>query len=193
MAHVILATERLYVRPWQEGDLEPLYAIFSDPRVVRFTEGRPWSREQVLELVRWGIDNRVGYEPGFFNCPLVLRDGARVIGRVGINPLWDGAGHTDPNEPELEWTIAAQHWGRGLATEVGRAMIAYGFDVTGFDHMIAFAHPEHAASLRVMEKIGMRRDRQAAFRGEEWTFYRIERQQWVVTQGRGAADLPECG
>ena len=170
-----LQTERLYLRPWRESDFEALRPIFTDPRVVRYTDGSPWTDDKLRGLVRWGMEHRSGTVPGFFNCPLIYREGDVVIGRAGINPLWYGPGNADQNEPETEWTLAAETWGKGLATEIGKAMIVYGFETAGFDHLIALAHPENAASLRVMQKIGMRYWKTEAFRGEEAVFYRLER------------------
>ncbi|MGB3717090.1 MAG: GNAT family N-acetyltransferase, partial [Candidatus Promineifilaceae bacterium] len=104
--YIIIESKRLYVRPWREEDLEPLGLIFKDPEVVRYTgDGRPWTVDQVSRLVRWGIDDEIGHEPGFFNCPLIYRPGGHrqadiVIGRVGINPLGDEAGGVDESTPE---------------------------------------------------------------------------------------------
>lgn len=173
---IVLETERLYVRPWRESDLDPIRRLFTDPEAVRYLgDGKPWSEEQIAELVRWNMDHRSGWEPGFFNCPLVLREGDEVIGRVGINPLWVEPGHVDYSEPELEWDLIRDCWGQGLATEAGRALLDYGFNVAGFDHLIAFAVPENKASLRVMEKIGMQYWRTDFFRNKTFTFYRLER------------------
>ena len=173
---IVLETERLYVRPWRESDVDPMRALFTDPEAVRYLlDGKPWSEEQIAELVRFNIDQRSGWEPGLFNCPLVLRDGDVVVGRVGINPLWDEHGNVDYGEPELEWDLIRSYWGRGLATEAGRALLDYGFNVAGFDHLIAFAVPENKASLRVMEKIGMHYWKTAPFRNKIFTFYRLER------------------
>jgi RimJ/RimL family protein N-acetyltransferase len=58
---------------------------------------------------------------------------------------------------------------------LGRALIAYGFDVAGFDHMIAFTSPENLASQRVMQKIGMAYEGHKIIRGEACVVYRIVR------------------
>ncbi len=173
---IVLQTERLYVRPWRAGDIDPLRGLFTDAETVRYLgDGQPWSEEKIAELVAWGVQSRSGWEPGYFNCPLVYREGDIVIGRIGINPLWDEHGHVDYSEPELEWDLARPYWGRGLATEAGRALLDYGFHVAGFDHLIAFAMPENKASLRVMQKIGMNYWKTAPFRHKTITFYRLER------------------
>lgn len=174
---IVLQTKRLYVRPWQESDLVPLRALLTDPLVAEHYNkgGLPSPEEEIRSIWAWGLQERSGHTPGFFNCPLVYREGDVVIGRAGINPLWSPETGFDTREPELEWALMPAYWGRGLATELGRALIAYGFEVAGFDHLLAFTSPQHAASIRVMQKIGMRFERQAVFRGEEYVFYRIDR------------------
>lgn len=114
---IVLETERLYVRPWRESDIDPMRRLFTDPEAVHYLlDGKPWPEERIVELVREGIERRSGWEPGFFNCPLVLCEGDEVIGRVGINPLWDEHGHVDYGEPELEWDLIRDYWGQGLAS-----------------------------------------------------------------------------
>jgi RimJ/RimL family protein N-acetyltransferase len=179
---IVLQTQRLYVRPWLESDLEPLRRLLTDPQVARLycANGRPAPESEIRSVWEWGLRTRSGHEPGFFNCPVVYRETGAVIGRAGINPLWTPERGPDPNEPELEWAFLPACWGQGLATELGRALIKYGFDVAGLDHMIAFTAPEHAASIRVMQKIGMTFDRQVPIRGEEAIVYRIDRTVYEV-------------
>ncbi|MCL4506537.1 MAG: GNAT family N-acetyltransferase, partial [Chloroflexi bacterium] len=107
----------------------------------------------------------------------------------GINPLWSAETGFDMRKPELEWALMPAYWGRGLATELGRALIAYGFEVAGFDHLLAFTSPQHAASIRVMQKIGMRFERRAVFRSEEYVFYRIDRSEYVENPCKGLEPL----
>jgi RimJ/RimL family protein N-acetyltransferase len=54
-------------------------------------------------------------------------------------------------------------------------MIQFGFEKAGFEHLIAFAVPENKASLRVMQKIGMRFQKEMRFRGKDFIFYEIDR------------------
>ena len=51
--------------------------------------------------------------------------------------------------------MAKEAWGGGLAAEAGVRILEYGFDVLGFDRVIASARLENAPSIRVMEKMGM--------------------------------------
>jgi [ribosomal protein S5]-alanine N-acetyltransferase len=181
----VLETQHLYVRPWLETDLAPLRQLLTDPQVARLycPDGKPMPEDDIRAIWSWGLRARSGWTPGFFNCPVVERASDAVIGRAGINPLWIPGVGANPKEPELEWALLPAYWGRGLATELGRGLIQYGFKVAGFDHLIAFTAPEHLASQRVMQKIGMTFDRRDTLRGEDCVIYRMERSAYMATQG----------
>ena len=63
----------------------------------------------------------------------------------------------DEDEVEVGWVVAVEARGRGLATEAAAAVIAYAFDTVGVDEVVAYTAPDNAASLRVMDKLGMTR------------------------------------
>ncbi len=169
----ILESERLYTRPWHADDYDALLALLSDPRVVRYIENRPLTPEEVRTRLQFSLDHAVDEYPRFFCLPLILKETQAVIGRVGINPLWNCDDAMDPCEPEMEWIVSPEYWGRGLATEIGQAMLRYGFEMVGFERLLAYAHPENRASLRVMEKLGMAYWMTATLRGQDYRFYQI--------------------
>ena len=145
-----IQTKRLYVRPWQAADVDTISAVMSDPQVHVYTVEAPWTRHKSKEVVQWGVENRIGWEPGYFNCPLILRETNQLIGRVGLNPYL-----VEARIPEIEWTLGSAFWGQGSATEIGKAMLAYGLDEAGFAAIIGFASPKNGASRRLMLKLGM--------------------------------------
>lgn len=112
---------------------------------------------------------------GTFNCPLILRATDQLIGNVGLNPFLE-----DERMPEIEWQIDPEHWGKGYATEIGRAMLAYGFQEADFPAIIGFALSQHAASRRVMEKIGMTYLYDKEDQENSRSFYRIERHDFAI-------------
>jgi RimJ/RimL family protein N-acetyltransferase len=100
----------------------------------------------------------------------VLRDAETgdCRGRAGLNST------EVEGEPAIEvgWTVMPGHWRRGLATEGARAAIAHARKVS-IPEVVAFALPHNAASLRVMEKIGMRRVGPIEHAGLPHILYRI--------------------
>jgi RimJ/RimL family protein N-acetyltransferase len=59
---------------------------------------------------------------------------------------------------EIGWRLAAEHWGRGLATEGARAVVTHAFRDLGLDELVSFTVPHNVRSRRVMEKLAMTHD-----------------------------------
>lgn len=145
---IILETERLILREWMPEDSDALFAIVSDPDVMRFIEnGQPWSD---IERVRdWITRLNESYRTrGFSRWAVVEKEGGRAIGSCGFAPLpWSG-------EIDFGYLLARDVWGRGYATEIGRATLRHGFEHFGFAEVTASVAPEHLPSRRVLEKLG---------------------------------------
>jgi RimJ/RimL family protein N-acetyltransferase len=75
------------------------------------------------------------------------------IGFIGLNVPSFHAAFTPC--VEIGWRLAANYWGRGLATEGARQAVRYGFEVLGLEQLVSFTVPANFRSRRVMEKLGM--------------------------------------
>lgn len=113
---------------------------------------------------------------------LVLRQGEALVGHISFGP-WFGQ-----KTYELGWAVAPPHQCRGYATEAARAVLSHAFGTARIHRVIATCNPDNTASVRVMEKLGMRRE--AHFRkGHEqpdgsWTdeyFYALLESEWPPT------------
>jgi RimJ/RimL family protein N-acetyltransferase len=178
-AKTVLESERLYVRTWREEDWRSFYRVMSEPAVQLYTAEEPWTEDQTREMIHWCVEHRLGWEPGYFNCPLIRRASGRggderLIGRVGLNPFYEKA-----RIPEIEWTLGRAYWGQGYATEIGWAILRYGFEQAGFDEIVGFAHPDNAASRRVMVKIGMEYTGDREHDGRVNSFYSARKAVWL--------------
>jgi RimJ/RimL family protein N-acetyltransferase len=151
-------TERLLLRRWRDADREPFAAINADLRVTELLAG-PLTRQEsdaLISRIEADFDRN-----GFGLWALEICGVAPLAGFVGLSmPRF-----TTPFTPcvEIGWRIAAEHWGRGYATEAARAALAYGFDVAGLHEIVSFTVPSNIRSRRVMEKIGMVRDAHGDF------------------------------
>lgn len=114
---------------------------------MRFTYVAP-SREECARRLRTREALRA--ENGFAPWVAVLRGEDRVVGwgGLGVDPFNPGWG------PEVSYFFHPAHWGRGLATELVRASVQHGFEALALPAIGAFARPENAASIRVLEKCG---------------------------------------
>ncbi|HEX2084604.1 MAG TPA: GNAT family N-acetyltransferase, partial [Solirubrobacteraceae bacterium] len=112
-----LATERLTLRPFENEDLDAWAAIVGDPEVAEFIGG---VRDRAEAWMRMAAYHGHWVLRGYGQWAVVETESSRFVGRCG---LWNPEGW-----PELEvgWTLARDVWGRGYATEAGRAAVAWG-------------------------------------------------------------------
>ena len=150
-----MRTERLILRPFEEGDLDILHRLYGDAEVMRYTPFDPESlRQSQAHLARviedWGKTPLLSRE--YVIAVRCGEDGAaeQKIGRCHIL-LEDAAG----GRAMIGWMLVQEAWGKGYATETAQALIAYGFDVLGLREVYGLCHPDNAASRCVMEKCGM--------------------------------------
>lgn len=147
----VVDTERLRLRPWSPDDLDAMAAIFALPAVSWYPFGRGLTRDETRGFVdrhvrQWEVH-------GFGSWAVELRGEPGLIGYVGLSTVnWLPA--VMP-AVEVGWRLHPTHWGRGLATEGGRASLRYGFEDVGLDRIIGIFVPENVASGRVMAKLGM--------------------------------------
>src|SRR5689334_11655663 len=142
-------TERLLLRPLVLADLDALYQLYREPRIMQYITGQPRSYEMTRQRLLTHIAGFKNY--GFGLYATILKATGELIGRCGMEPIVTGNGL----EANLAWIFAQPYWGRGLATEFARAMIPYGFTHFPIVRMFASADPANLASIRVMQKAGM--------------------------------------
>jgi len=153
MAASDLRTARLLLRRWLPADRAPFAALNADPRVTEFL-GTDLSREG-SDAFAARIDSHFDAH-GFGFWAVEVPGVTPFAGFVGLSiPLFEA-----PFTPcvEIGWRLAAEHWGRGYATEAARAALDFGFGALGLDEIVSFTVPANRASRAVMERIGMARD-----------------------------------
>jgi len=101
------------------------------------------------------------------------RDQPGLLGWCGLFPL------EDSGLIEIGYRYVPAAWGQGVATEAGRAVLDHGFRHLAFDPIVAVAHPDNAASRRVLEKLGLRYEGYAHHYGEDLPFYRLARARYL--------------
>lgn len=164
----ILTTERLRLYPWQEEDFPLFAALHSDREVQRFLEvGETVWDEPILRKKFAGF--RADYARHGWSKFKALDSQGRFVGRAGFS-LFEETG-----EAELGYSFKRAFWGQGYATEAVRALLAWIYRTTSLDHVIGFAVADHAASRRVLEKVGMRLTDVRDYNGIPNAFYRHDR------------------
>ena len=183
---ITLETARLILRPWREEDRAPFAALNADPQVTRHF-GKSYTRAEsdaVMDRVLTGFA-RHGHGP----WALEVKGGAPFIGFTGIwSPSF--AAHFTPCT-EIGWRLAHEAWGQGYATEAALAGLRFAFGALALDEVVAYAVADNHRSLRVMERLGMRRDPADDFdhplldEGDprrRHLLYRLSREAWQARQ-----------
>lgn len=149
MMHVIIETERLVLRQFEPGEGQLIYTLNEDPEITRYT-GDPVRdmdhANEVLEQVilpqyalynhgRWAVHTKPGME---------------FIGWCGLKY------RPELDEIDLGYRFMKSAWGKGYASEAAMASIKYGFEKLGLRRIVGRAMPENIASVKVLEKCGMR-------------------------------------
>ncbi|HLW82684.1 MAG TPA: GNAT family N-acetyltransferase [Candidatus Acidoferrales bacterium] len=149
-----LETERLWLSPWSDADLENARPIFTDPDVMRYINGGlPLMDDEIRKFI--ARQQNYFRSRGFCLWKLLLKAEGRFIGFCGLQPLeLDGA-----SEIEIGWRLVKEQWGRGLATEAAAEALRDIVSRARLSRFIAIAMPENRASLRVMKKLGMKFER----------------------------------
>ena len=148
-------TERLHLRRWRRADREPFAELNADAEVVRYIrDGRPMTRAEsdaMLDAIEAHWD-----EHGFGLWCAAPRDDPDVcIGFVGL-AVPSFLPSVLP-AVEVGWRLARGAWGRGLATEGAHAALDHAFGPLELKSVISVIDPANTRSVRVAEKLGMRR------------------------------------
>jgi len=157
----VLETERLLLRGHTFEDFDPCAAMWADPEVVKFTVGKPLTREDVwARMLRyaghWSL-------LGFGYWALEEKSTRKFIGELGFADLQRDLEPSISGLPELGWILAPQSHGKGYATEATRAAIAWGEQHFPHGKMVCIIDAGNVASLRVAEKCGFHASRPATY------------------------------
>ncbi|HSK99840.1 MAG TPA: GNAT family N-acetyltransferase [Rubrobacteraceae bacterium] len=168
----VLETERLVLRPLSAADAAALYRISNDPAVRRYLwDDRPVSRATIEEVVTQSA--RLFSEEGLGLFGIRLQDSEEVVGFCGFARL------AGMEEVEIVYELDPELWGRGLATEAARACLGYAFGEVGLERIIAGTDRPNAASLRLIEKLGMRSIGNVNPRAPEDPYFALNRRDFL--------------
>jgi RimJ/RimL family protein N-acetyltransferase len=148
---MILESERLVFRRLEPGDLDSLFALYSDPKVRRYFPEDTLTCEETREELEWFLSGHPDH-PELGLWATILKETNQFIGRCGLLPwVIDGR-----SEVEVAYLLNKAVWGQGLGIEAARAILDYGFTGLGLTRLICLIDHNNRASIRVAEKIGMR-------------------------------------
>ena len=175
----IIETERLLLREITLKDSGDLFILHSDPKVQRYT-GEPVvaSLDEMERAIRARINNYSKY--GYGRWATFLKKDMQFIGWAGLAYL------PEFDEIDIGYRFLTEYWGNGLATEASFAILEYGFRKLKLKRIIALAMKDNLASIRVMQKIGMKFYKLAPYEegSENVVWYCIENDRTPITTER---------
>ncbi|WP_045469781.1 GNAT family N-acetyltransferase [Sporocytophaga myxococcoides] len=147
---IVLQTDRLIIKEYKPEYLNLAYKVFSDPQTMAFWPA-PLS---INETQRWIDRSMQSYKDnGFGRYAIYLKNTNHLIGDCGILKL-----ETDNIlVHDLGYIIYAPFWSTGLGFEAAKAAMDFGFNELNIDRLYANMPFNHAASIKVAEKLGMKR------------------------------------
>ena len=163
-----IKTQRLVLHPLKKTDLDAIHRLWTAPGVRRYL----WDDEIILRDRTEDIlqeNERLFNEKSFGLWGGWSQDRERLIGFSGF---WY---FREPPELEILYGVADELWGRGYASEMAAAMVAYGFEELNFPKIIGSTDAPNVASSRVMEKLGFQLDKRETVEGLDTLFYGLSR------------------
>lgn len=157
-----LTAERLCLRQPTEADLPAFLRVFGSREDLQYWSHGPFRDEPAAREYLQGIFDGVR-DRELFQWAIADLGSDEMLGTCTLTS-WDRRNR----HAEIGFILAREHWGRGLATEAVRLVLAFGFAAMGLHRVEADVHPENNASLALLEKIGFQRE--GYFRERWFTF-----------------------
>jgi ribosomal-protein-alanine N-acetyltransferase len=181
-----LTTPRLLLREFHAADHAAVHAFAGDAEVTRYTDWGPNDPADTTGFLTEVVRDALDVPRSRFGLAMVTREDGALIGSIEleVTSVTDGRAN-------LGYVLGRPWWGHGYASEAAAALLRFGFGDLGLHKISATCDPDNAASVRVLTKVGMRRE------GHLHDHLRL-RGQWrdrllyaaLSTQAPFAADLP---
>ena len=150
MIRTELETKRLRLRLFTHDDLQIMFSLGSDPDVIKYADTPCKDLEEAKQRLEQGpLADYQKY--GYGRFAVELKETGKVIGFCGIKYL------PEIDLPEVGYRYLKEYWGRGIGTEAAKASVEFARQDLKIKKLIALIVPENTASIRVAEKLGMKR------------------------------------
>jgi RimJ/RimL family protein N-acetyltransferase len=166
--NIIVETDRLVIREFEEDDLLSLYKIESDPRIVEFI---PWSKLSTLNECNRKIKKYISdYKRYKLNSwAVTIKETSEVIGITQLvysNKI---------KGVEIGTKILPEYWSMGYASELSKAVVRYGLYELGIDEITAVTDVNNAGAIKSLINMGMTLKKYGYYNGAEAAFYSLKR------------------
>jgi RimJ/RimL family protein N-acetyltransferase len=150
-----IETERIILRKFKESDADAFFKYRPNPQVALY-QGEGWENykfEQAVEFVKEQMNFEPGIPDTWFQIAIELKDTGNLIGDCAIHTL-----PQDINQVEIGFTLDPMYQNKGFGTEAIKCLLGYIFNVLNKHRVIAVTDVRNKNSIKLLEKIGMRRE-----------------------------------
>lgn len=166
-----LETRRLRLRQFTLNDADELYHIYKHRDLFKYMSNeKPLLWEQRKMVIHFLREHWQQHRFGVW--AIVHKKEQKLIGHCGFKFL------ENTREIQLGYLLHPSYWGMGLGTEAASRVLRYGFEKLKFERIVAIAKPENIASRRVMEKVGMKYEKNAYYYNNWVVYYSVEREAY---------------
>jgi len=177
----LLKTERLIIRLFRDEDAEVVFAYRNDPLVYKYQGWAvPFTHENVDDFIHLRRILAPGIGGEWYQPALELTSTGEVIGDVAFFRK-----RQDSREATLGYTLAQAYWHQGYASEAVRAVVSYLFTELDLHRIVADCDSENLASVRLLERLGFRREAhfvESYWLGDRWGDeyqYALLKREWI--------------
>lgn len=189
---IFLETERLILRQFTEDDADNLFELDSDPEVVRFTPdaGKPKDYTVIQTQILHRFFAYYEQYNGYGVWAAIEKSSQAFIGwfffRPVVHALYFDPALANESDVEIGYRLRKAAWGKGYATEGSKALIFKGFSELGTQRVVAVALAANVASIRVLEKAGLKLENRFVYEGhgQEIVIYALNRTDWFTANSK---------
>ena len=165
-----------------EDDVDALFEVFSDPKVMRYWSSGPLpNREAAAAMQREIAEGNL--KESIWKWGLALRESNKIIGTVTLFNL-----NLSNGRAEIGYAMGSAYWGQGYMNEALTALIVHAFEVVKLRRLEADVDPRNTPSVRTLERLGFQRE---GFLRERWHvegelqdafFYGLLKREWALRE-----------
>lgn len=177
---ILAETPRLYLREINETDTADLFEMDSDPAVHLYIDNEPVTSTDEIENVIAFLQKQY-LENGIARWAVVEKASLECVGWAGLK-LFREQMNNHQDFYELGYRFKQKHWGKGFATESGKAILDYGFAHLPTDTIFAITHPDNANSQKVLGKLGFEYKETFDYDGSPTFWFELTKDNWQKTR-----------
>ena len=148
-----LETKRLILRPFTIEDFDAVHGYAANPHNTTYMLWGPNTEADTQHFITFAMHNAEASPCRNYQYAAILESTGQLIGACDL-----ALSETHQNTGEIGWILHQDYWGQGYATEMGHALIDFGFAQLDLHRIIAHCDAENVASAKLMERLGMRKE-----------------------------------